>query len=148
MTAASFIAGVTDPERRKDATALVKLFQRATGEKPVMWGSSIIGFGSYHYKYDSGREGDMCLVGFSPRSSALVLYVRSGADGEDARLAKLGKYKSGAGCLYVKRVADLDAGVLEELVRASAEHTRAKQQCDVCVTTKAKRATSGKARAR
>jgi hypothetical protein len=140
VTAAEFIARVPDPVRRADAEALVKIFQRASGEPPVMWGPSIVGFGKYHYKYESGREGDMCLVGFSPRSTALVLYARSGAKGEDARLAALGKYKSGAGCLYVKRLADVDMKVLEDLVRASAAHTREREQCDVCVTNRADKA--------
>ena len=138
VSAAKFIARVQDPKRRADAEMLVLIFMRASGEPPVMWGPSIVGFGQYHYKYESGREGDMCLVGFSPRSAALVLYARSGAKGEEARLAKLGKYKSGAGCLYVKRLADIDVDTLEELVRASAEHTRERSQCDVCVTNRAK----------
>ncbi|MEO8550022.1 MAG: DUF1801 domain-containing protein, partial [Kofleriaceae bacterium] len=123
-SAAQFIARVPDPARRADAESLVQIFQRATGEPPVMWGPSIVGFGAYHYTYESGREGDMCLVGFSPRSTSLVLYARSGAKGEEARLAKLGKYKSSTGCLYVKRLADIDAKVLEQLVRASAAHTK------------------------
>ena len=124
LTAADFIARVPDPARRADAEALVKIFARATGEPPVMWGPSIVGFGAYHYKYESGREGDMCLVGFSPRSTALVLYARSGAKGEDARLAKLGTYKSDGGCIYVKRLGDVDVETLEEVVRASAAHKR------------------------
>lgn len=127
-SAAAFIARVADPGRRADAEALVEIFQRATGEPAVMWGPSIVGFGAYHYKYESGREGDMCLVGFSPRSSALVLYARSGAKGEDKRLAALGKHKTGSGCIYVKRLADLDLEILEELVRASADHMRARHQ--------------------
>jgi hypothetical protein len=139
VTAAEFIARVPDPVRRADAAALAKIFKRATGEPPVMWGPSIVGFGAYHYRYESGREGDMCLVGFSPRSTALVLYTRSGAKGEDARLARLGTYKSKGGCLYVKRLADLDIQVLEELVRASADHTRARSQRDVGATARAEK---------
>ena len=140
VTAAEFIAGVPDQTRRADAEALVQIFQRATGEPPVMWGPSIVGFGKYHYKYESGREGDMCLVGVSPRSAALVLYARSGADGEEARLAALGKYKGDKGCLYVKRLADINVTTLEELVRASANHTRERAQCDVCVTNRSEKA--------
>ena len=128
VTAGEFIARVPDPVRRADAAALVRIFQRASGEPPVMWGPSIVGFGKYHYKYESGREGDVCLVGFSPRSAALVLYARSGAKGEEARLAALGKYKTGKGCLYVKRLADLDVKALEALVRASADHMRERAQ--------------------
>lgn len=124
-TAAAFIAKIKDPARRADAQALAKIFQKATGEKPVMWGSSIVGFGAYHYKYDSGREGDMCLVGFSPRSTAFVLYAKGGAKGEAARLAKLGKHKTEGGCIYVKKLADVDAKVLEDLIRTAAAHKRA-----------------------
>ncbi len=142
VTAAEFIAKVPDAGQRADAEALVRIFQRATGEQPVMWGPSIVGFGKYHYVYESGREGDMCLAGFSPRSTALTLYVLSGAVGEDALLARLGKHKAGKGCLYVKRVADVDEKVLEELVRASAEHTRERQQCDKCVTDRAEKKTT------
>ena len=132
-----FIASVRDPARRADAAALVRIFRRATGERPVMWGSSIVGFGKYHYRYASGREGDMCLAGFSPRSTALVLYALSGAKGERELLARLGKFKQGKACLYVKRLDDVDAKVLEDLVRQSAAHTRATQQCEICVESRA-----------
>jgi predicted GIY-YIG superfamily endonuclease len=139
VSAAQFIAKVPDASQRADAETLVRIFQRATGEQPVMWGPSIVGFGKYHYVYESGREGDMCLAGFSPRSAALALYVLSGATGEDALLARLGKHTTGKGCLYVKRVADVDEKVLEELVRVSAAHTRERQQCDKCVTDRAEK---------
>ena len=150
LTAAAFLARVPDPVRRGDAEALVKIFERATGEPPVMWGPSIVGFGTHHYKYASGREGDMCLVGFAPRSTALVLYARTGAPGEDARLAKLGTYKTEGGCLYVKRLADVDVKTLEALVRASAEHKRAPAQASMTAPAKkpaAKLRTAGAARA-
>jgi hypothetical protein len=143
-----FIAKVPDPARRADAEALVRIFQRATGEKPVMWGPSIIGFGKYRYRYESGREGDMCLAGFSPRSATLVLYALSGAKGENELLARLGKHKRGKGCLYVKRLADVDAKLLEELVRTSAAHTRERQQCDLCVESRAKAKASRATKAR
>lgn len=132
-----FIAAVRDPERRADATALVSIFQRATGEKPVMWGPAIVGFGKYRYRYESGREGDMCLAGFSPRSTALALYVLSGAKDEERLLSRLGKFGRGKGCLYLKRLADVDQKVLEELVSVSAAHTRDVRQCDLCVTSRA-----------
>jgi hypothetical protein len=128
-----FIAKVRDPRQRSDALAMVRIFRRATGEKPVMWGPSIIGFGKYHYRYESGREGDMCLAGFSPRSAALVVYALSGAKGEGDLLARLGKFKRGKGCLYIKHLDDVDPGVLEELVRTSSAHTRERSQCDLCV---------------
>jgi hypothetical protein len=128
-----FVTAVRDPGRRADAEALLRIFRRATGEKPVMWGSSIVGFGKYHYRYASGREGDMCLAGFSPRSTALVLYALSGAKEEKALLARLGAFKLGKACLYLKRLEDVDTKVLEELVRRSAAHTREKSQRDICV---------------
>jgi hypothetical protein len=123
-----FIAKVRDPRQRADALALLRIFQRATGEKPVMWGTSIVGFGKYHYRYESGREGDMCIAGFSPRRAALVVYALSGAKGEGDLLARLGKHKRGKGCLYITRLGDVDPGVLEELVRTSSAHTRERWQ--------------------
>ena len=110
-----FLEAVADPVRRADGKAVRALMERVTGEPAKMWGPSIVGFGSYHYKYESGREGDMCLVGFSPRSSALVLYARSGAKDEDKRLKALGKFKTGKGCLYIRKLADVDMAVLEKL---------------------------------
>ena len=117
----SFLAGVDGDERRKDCKALAKLMKQATGEPPVMWGPSIVGFGSYHYKYDSGHEGDSCVVGFSPRKTDLTLYLSSELPGREALLTKLGKHKSGRACLYVKRLADVDLAVLEELIRRSVK---------------------------
>src|ERR1700733_3447066 len=112
---AAFIEALTDPARCADAEALVKLMQSAAGEKPKMWGPSIIGFGSYHYKYDSGREGDMPLIGFSPRKAATVLYITAGLRDSGALLAKLGKHTTGKGCLYINKLADVDQKVLEAL---------------------------------
>jgi hypothetical protein len=137
-----FIAAVPDPARRADAAALVRIFRKATGEAPVMWGPSIIGFGRYHYRYESGREGDMCLAGFSPRSTAIVLYALSGAKGEANLLARLGKFKRGKACLYLKRLADIDPKVLEELVRVSAAHARDTSECGICADSRAKRKTA------
>ncbi|MGD0865015.1 MAG: DUF1801 domain-containing protein [Rhizomicrobium sp.] len=113
---AAFVDGIAEPAKRADAKALVELMQKATGEKPAMWGPSIIGFGSYHYVYDSGHEGDMPLVGFSPRKAATVLYVRAGTPGTEALLAKLGKHTAGKGCVYIKKLADVDETILEKLV--------------------------------
>lgn len=136
---AEFLATVKDPARRKDAETLVRLFGKATGEKPVMWGPSIIGFGRYHYEYESGRVGDMCLAGFSPRADAFALYALSGAPGEADKLAALGKFKTGKACLYIKRLADVNVSVLEDLIRSSAARVREKQQCDICVSGRTKR---------
>ena len=116
LSVAAFIDAIADPARRTDAKALVKVMQGAAGEKPRMWGPSIIGFGSYHYKYESGREGDMPLIGFSPRKAATVLYGMTGSDDCKALLAKLGKHTTGKGCLYIKKLADVDQQVLEAMV--------------------------------
>ena len=112
MSVAEFIDSLTDPSRRADAKALVKLMQKAAGEKPKMWGASIIGFGSHHYVYDSGREGDMPLIAFSPRKAATVLY---GLSDSEALLPKLGKHTRGKGCLYIKKLDDVDQKVLEAM---------------------------------
>ncbi len=112
---AAFIAAVPDERRRSDAIAVDAMMTRVTGEPARMWGPSIVGYGDYHYKYDSGHEGTMCRLGFSPRKAELVLYVLTGARGEAELLAKLGKHKTGKSCLYVKRLADVDTDVLEAL---------------------------------
>ena len=122
---ADFIAAVPDEAKRKDAKTLVKMMQGATGEKPKMWGPSIVGYGSYDYRYDSGRSGTMCKGGFSPRKAALTLYLASSygdRQGEaDALFARLGKHSTGKACLYVKRLDQVDASVLEQLVALSWE---------------------------
>ncbi len=141
-----FLATVRDPQRRADAEELVRIFRRATGEKPVMWGPSIVGFGKYHYRYDSGREGDMCLAGFSPRSTALVLYALSGAKEEAGLLARLGRFKRSKACLYVKRLEDVDRKVLEDLVRVGAAHTRQTSQCNVCAESRPVRKSASRAK--
>jgi hypothetical protein len=122
VSVAAFIDAITDQSRRADAKALVKLMQKAAGEKPKMWGASIIGFGSHHYTYDRGREGDMPVVAFSPRKAATVLY---GLSDSEALLPKLGKHTRGKGCVYIKKLADVDQKVLETMV-AKAVAGRAK----------------------
>ena len=126
LSVAAYIDALTDQTRRTDAKALVKLMQKATGEKPKMWGPSIIGFGSYHYTYDSGREGDMPVAGFSPRKAATVLYITTGFSGSEALLAKLGKHTTGGACLYIKKLADVDQELLEALVVKSVAAIRAR----------------------
>jgi hypothetical protein len=126
LSVAAFIEALTDPTRRTDAKALVKLMQSATHEKPKMWGPSIIGFGSYHYKYESGREGDMPLVGFSPRKAATVLYNMTGFSDSETLRAKLGKRATSKGCLHIKKLADVDQKVLETLVVKSVSAMRAR----------------------
>ena len=125
VSVAAYIDAITDEARRADAKALVKLMQSATGEKPKMWGPSIVGFGSYHYKYESGREGDMPVVGFSPRKPATVLYGLRGSRDAEALLAKLGKHTTGKGCVYIKKLADVDQKALSTLVAKSVA-TRAR----------------------
>ncbi len=117
IDSAAFIAGVEHATRRADAQRLDALFRRVTGWRPVMWGPSIIGYGSYHYVYDSGREGDAPATGFSPRKAALSLYIMPGYQEMGDLLDRLGKHKRGAACLYVTRLADIDIGVLEEIIR-------------------------------
>jgi len=116
----SFLATIADPARRADAAALAALMTRATGEAPVMWGK-IAGFGRCHYRYESGREGDWMLSGFAVRARELVLYLGLGAGGFDDLLARLGRHKTGKGCLYLRSLADVDAAVLESLVARAHE---------------------------
>ena len=121
---AAFIDATPNEQRRRDAKTALALMKKWTGLKPKMWGPSIVGFGSYHYKYDSGREGDMCMTGFSPRASALVFYVMGGAPERDTLFGKLGKYRTGKSCLYINKLDDVDLGVLEKIVRRSVAYMR------------------------
>jgi len=118
----AFIEAVPDEARRADARALVALMTRITGEGPHMWGPSIIGFGSYRYRYESGHGGESCRIGFSPRKAELVLYALNAYTDQGALLARLGKHKTGKGCLYIKKLADVDMTVLEEIIRARIAH--------------------------
>lgn len=117
-----FLRGVKDARRCADAEAVLALMQRVTREEPRMWGPSIIGFGSYHYRYDSGREGDFLRLGFSPRAQALTLYIMGGFPRFEEILARLGRYTTGRSCLYLKHLSDVNLDVLEELIRASWAH--------------------------
>jgi len=120
LSVTAFLNGVKDPGRRADAQSVLKLMQSVAGEKPKMWGPTIVGFGSYHYKYESGREGDMPVIAFSPRKPATVLYGLINREAAPL-LAKLGKHTTGKGCLYIKKLADVDQDVLRNLmVRAMA----------------------------
>jgi len=126
VSVAAYIEAITDEAKRADAKALVKLMQKASGEKPKMWGPSIIGFGSIHYTYDSWREGDMPMIAFSPRKAASVLYGAIGFSGADALLAKLGKHTTGKGCLYIKKLSDVDLKVLDTMLAKALAAKRAK----------------------
>lgn len=113
-----------DAKRRPDCERLVEMIGSVVGEEPVMWGHSIVGFGKYHYVYESGRAGEMPVAGFSARANALVVYILAGFEGEDALLERLGKHKTGKSCLYIKSLADVDERVLEELVGRSVAEVR------------------------
>ena len=125
ITVEDFLGG-TSAQRFAEARVLIELMQGVTGEKPVMWGPSIIGFGSYHYKYASGHEGDAPIVGFSPRKANLVVYIVLGFDGMEGLLAALGRYTTGKSCLYLKRLADADPDVLRQMVETSVVRVRAR----------------------
>ncbi|PWB62351.1 MAG: hypothetical protein C3F16_06745 [Betaproteobacteria bacterium] len=116
---AAFLAAVPDEQRRKDGQAVAKLLREVTGEKPVLWGSNIVGFGTYVYRYADGREGEWPIVGFSPRKSELVVYVMPGFERYADLLARLGKHRTGKSCLYLKKLADVDLAVLKEIVSRS-----------------------------
>ena len=126
LSVEDFLKSLEDHKRRSDAFELLDLFKRVTGEVPQMWGPSIIGFGSRLLRYESGRELDWMITGFSPRKTSLTLYVMDGFAKYDEHLKKLGKHKTGVSCLYVKRLSDVDLKVLEDLVRDSVENVRSK----------------------
>lgn len=123
-----FIAAVDDPQMRTDCEKIIAMMSAATGEPPRMWGKSIVGFGSYHYVYPSGREGDWMQIGFSPRKRNLTLYVMPGFDSYGPLLSRLGKHKTGKSCLYIKRLADIDEDVLQQLIDASIVYMRKKYE--------------------
>ena len=120
----AYIAAIADESRRRDCGALVTLMTAATGEKPKMWGPSIVGFGSYHYRYESGREGDSCLAGFSSRKGDISLYLCGEFPDRAALLAKLGRHKTAKACIYIRSLADLDLEVLKQLVGSATKEMR------------------------
>ena len=128
QSVAQFLAAIPDDQRRQDCQTLVSLMSKAAGAKPRLWGSNIVGFGQYHYVYESGREGDMMLVGFSPRKPALVLYGMGGVEQREALLEKLGKYKTGKGCLYIKKLEDVHLPTLRKLIEQSVKQAKKKDQ--------------------
>ena len=119
-----FLNAIDDEQRRTDCLTLLDLFKQISKETPKMWGTSIVGFGSYHYKYDSGREGDWFLTGFSPRKQNLTIYITAGFKAYDEIMRDLGKYKTGSSCLYVKKLSDIDMDKLKILVDASLAYMR------------------------
>ena len=124
----AFLNSVADEKKRQDSFTILKLMKDVTGKEPEMWGDSIIGFGSYHYKYASGREGDWFLTGFSPRKQNLTLYIMAGFNEYEQLLNKLGKHSIGKSCLYIKKTDDVDLVVLKELVKLSVTHMKKKNE--------------------
>lgn len=124
----AFLKSVENPKRREDAKTLKALMDKVTGWKAKMWGPSIVGYGQYHYKYDSGREGDMVVTGFSPRKQALTVYIMPGFSNYDDLMSKLGKHKTGRSCLYINKLEDVDINVLETLIRKSIAYMKKKYE--------------------
>lgn len=122
----AFLNAVENAKRREDSFAVLELMKKITKEEPKMWGPSIVGFGTYHYKYASGREGDWMLTGFSPRKTALTVYIMAGFERYEELMAKLGKYKTGSSCLYINKLEDVDLKVLAELIKQSVSHMKKK----------------------
>ncbi len=122
QSVAAFLDSIADRNMRQECLTLLRLMQQAAKSEPKMWGSSIVGFGNYHYKYESGREGDWFLTGFSPRKQNLTLYIMPGFARYDELMKKLGKHKIGKSCLYLKKLGDVDLAVLKQLVKQSVGH--------------------------
>jgi len=120
----SFINGIEDEQKRRDARKVAAMMRSATGSRARMWGANIVGFGEYHYKYESGREGDFMITGFSPRKQALTVYVIPGFKHFESLMSKLGKYRTGKSCLYIKRLSDIDENVLQRLITRSVNYMR------------------------
>ncbi len=117
-----FLRAIPDEQRRLDCLEVARIMEEATGSKPKMWGTSIVGFGEYRYKYESGREGEWFLTGFSPRKNDLTLYIMAGFDRYEDLMSKLGRFKTGKSCLYLRRLEDVDNEVLTALIRESVDH--------------------------
>lgn len=126
QSVAEYFRAIEDPQRKKDCTKIHDLMAGITGKKGCMWGDSIVGFGSYHYKYESGREGDWFLTGYSNRKQQISLYIMSGFERYEELLEKLGKHKTGKSCLYIKTLNDVDMSILEDLIRSSVEYMNSK----------------------
>lgn len=122
----AFLDAIPDESRRAECRAVAEIMRRATGAEPVMWGTNIVGFGSYHYRYNSGREGDWFLTGFSPRKKELTLYIVAGFEAFTPLMSRLGRYKTGKSCLYLRSLDDVDRETLEDLIGRSAREVAAK----------------------
>lgn len=126
LSVEDFLGQIEDEQTRDDCFAIAKLMKQVTGSPAKMWGTAIVGFGQYHYKYESGHEGYTCLTGFSPRKQNITLYVMPGFAEHTDLLKKLGKHKAGKGCVYIKKLADIDEGVLKKLVKESVSYLKKK----------------------
>jgi len=126
LSVEKYLNSIKDEQKKKDSFNVLELMKKVTKEDPIMWGPSIVGFGKYHYKYESGREGDMCMVGFSPRKNALTVYIMPGFTRYDDLMKKLGKYKTGLSCLYIKKLEDIDMKVLTDLIMESVRWMKRK----------------------
>lgn len=124
VSVTAFIKSIEDEQMRRDARKVAAMMREATGSRARMWGANIVGFGEYHYKYESGREGDFMIAGFSPRKQALTLYVIPGFKHFESLMSKLGKYKTGKSCLYIRRLSDVDEQVLKRLIVGSVKYMR------------------------
>lgn len=124
LSVTAFVNSIEDREKRADVKKVAAMMRRATGNRPRMWGTSIVGYGEYHYKYASGREGDFMITGYSPRKLALTVYIIAGFKSFDPLMKKLGKYKTGRSCLYIKRLSDVDEKTLERLIAGSVKYMR------------------------
>ena len=124
VSVTEFINSIEDRQKRADTKKVAAMMRKTTGKRAKMWGSSIVGYGAYHYKYESGREGDCMIAGFSPRKQALTVYILAGFKRFDTLMGKLGKYKTGKSCLYIKRLSDIDEKVLEKLIGESVNYMR------------------------
>lgn len=124
VAVADFLASIDDAQRREDCQVILQIMERVTGEPAVMWGPGIAGFGTYHYRYESGREGDWAVTGFSPRKNDTSVYLTSAGPSQPELLARLGRHKMGKSCLYIRKLADVDAAVLEQLIADSVKEVR------------------------
>ena len=125
---AKFLNTIQDDTKRKDCFAIAEMMKNVSKYEPKMWGTAIVGFGSYHYKYESGHEGDMCMIGFSPRKQNITLYVSGGINNHPELLEKLGKHKTGKGCLYINKLSDVDIELLKEIIKAAYSHMKNKYE--------------------
>jgi uncharacterized protein DUF1801 len=120
----TFLNAIEDEQKRKDCFEIIEIMEQVTGLQPKMWGPAIVGFGSYHYKYESGHEGDMCIIGFSPRKQNITLYLKIAVEEINALLDKLGKHKTGKGCLYINKLSDVNIDVLKKIIKTAFEYVK------------------------